>query len=188
MLLVGWLLSLSGVLLAGARDTARRSDAIVVLGAAQYAGRPSPVLRSRLDHAVNLWNQGMAEHMVLTGGRGTGDTISEAEVGAAFVQKAGIPGSALLMETTGRSTEESLAGVADLMRERQLKTAVLVSDPFHMMRLRLVAWQFGMSVSLSPTRSSPISKSRAETWSHVLGESIKVPFTALSSGVRVLSR
>ncbi len=175
-------------MLAGARDTAHTSDAIVVLGAAQYAGRPSPVLRSRLDHAVQLWNQGLAGHMILTGGRGDGDTISEAEVGAAFVRKAGVPQNAILMETAGRSTEESLAGVSVLMRQKELKSAVLVSDPFHMMRLRIVAWQFGMSVSLSPTRSSPISKSRSETISRVLGESIKVPFTALSSAVRVLSR
>jgi uncharacterized SAM-binding protein YcdF (DUF218 family) len=179
LLTVAWLLSLAGVLLWGVRDAARPMDAIVVLGAAQYAGRPSPVLRARLDHALQLWKQGLAPHLILTGGKGPGDTTTEAAVGRAYMLKRGVPDSVMLLENQGRSTDESLGGVVKLMRRQRLDGAILVSDPFHMMRLQILAWRHGLHAVPSPTKTSPISANRAESIAYILSESIKVPLTAL---------
>ena len=91
-----WLLSVLAVVLWGARDSAEPADAIVVLGAAQYSGRPSPVLRARLDHAVSLWKRGLAPHVIVTGGKGTGDTTTEAAVSRRYVLDV-----EMLMQMTG---------------------------------------------------------------------------------------
>lgn len=179
LLLVAWLLSLGGVMLWGIRDAARPVDAIVVLGAAQYAGRPSPVLRARLDHALALWKQGLARHLILTGGKGAGDTTTEAAVGRAYMLRRGVPDSAMLLENQGRSTDESLGGVARLMLAQHLDDAILVSDPFHMMRLQILAWRHGLRAMPSPTRTSPISANRGESIAYILSESVKVPLTAV---------
>jgi uncharacterized SAM-binding protein YcdF (DUF218 family) len=175
--LSAWLLCFLSVIAWGARDMARPSDAIVVLGAAQYAGRPSPVLKARLDHAVGLWKRGIAARLVLTGGRGVGDTISEAEVGRRYVMKAGVADSAILLETEGRTTSASLSAVADIMNEMRLERAVLVSDPFHMLRLQIVSGRLGVESVTSPTRTSPISANRLEALAYIISESIKVPAT-----------
>ena len=156
---------------------ARPSDAIVVMGAAQYAGRPSPVLKARLDHALELWNKGMAKRLVLTGGRGEGDTISEAAVGRRYVMKAGVADSAILLENEGRTTSESFATVAEIMEKQKLKRAILVSDPFHMLRLQILAKRYGVTSVTSPTRTSPISANRLEALAYILSESVKVPAT-----------
>jgi uncharacterized SAM-binding protein YcdF (DUF218 family) len=175
--LSAWLLCFLSVIAWGARDMARPSDALVVLGAAQYAGRPSPVLKARLDHAVGLWKRGIAARLVLTGGRGVGDTISEAEVGRRYVMKAGVADSAILLETEGRTTSASLSAVADIMNEMRLERAVLVSDPFHMLRLQIVSGRLGVESVTSPTRTSPISANRLEALAYIISESIKVPAT-----------
>ncbi|HKO16822.1 MAG TPA: YdcF family protein [Gemmatimonadaceae bacterium] len=174
-----WLLSLLAVLVWEHRDTARPADAIVVLGAAQYVGRPSPVLRARLDHAVQLWHRGLAPRLVLTGGRGEGDTTSEAAVGRRYALRHGIPDSAILVETRGRTTSESMEQVAVIMQRQPARTVILVSDPFHMLRLEILARRFGLTPSISPTRTSPISANPGASLKYVLGESVKVPFTLL---------
>lgn len=175
--LATWVISVVAVVVWGARDTARPADAIVVLGAAQYAGRPSPVLKARLDHALELWNRGLARRLVLTGGRGTGDTISEAAVGRRYVMKAGVADSAILLENEGRTTSASFEAVAVIMEEKRLERAILVSDPFHMLRLQILAKHFGVESVTSPTRTSPISANRLEALAYVLAESVKVPAT-----------
>ena len=172
-----WIMSFLAVVFWGARDMARPSDAIVVLGAAQYAGRPSPVLKARLDHALDLWKKGMAKRLVLTGGRGTGDTISEAAVGRRYAMRAGVADSAILLENEGRTTSESLTSVAEIMKEKKLDRAILVSDPFHMLRLRILAKRIGVESVTSPTRTSPISANRLEALAYILSESVKVPAT-----------
>jgi uncharacterized SAM-binding protein YcdF (DUF218 family) len=176
---MGWIVSFAAVLMWSLRDTSRISDVIVVLGAAQYAGKPSPVLRSRLDHARVLWQRGMAPRLILTGGSGTGDTTSEAAVGRSYLVRAGVPDSVFVLEDRGRSTEESIAGVAALMRERNLRSALFVSDPFHMLRIELLAHANGLDGASSPTRTSPISANRVEALTYLASESVKVPFTAL---------
>ena len=177
--LVVWLTSLVSVIIWSRRDTVRPASAIVVLGAAQYVGRPSPVLRARLDHAIRLHRRGLAPYLVLTGGIGTGDTTSEAEVSRAYALRRGVPDSAILVETEGRDTRESLESVAGIMRRRRLTSAVLVSDPFHMARLRILATQLGIVPFTSPTRTSPISANREQSWRYVLSESLKLPIALL---------
>lgn len=183
---LGWAICVVGVILWGQREATHEADAIVVLGAAQYAGRPSPVLRSRLDHAYDLWKADMAPRLILTGGQGKGDTISEAEVGQRYLARQGVPTRVMMLETRGRSTEESLAAVAVLVKEAKLREVILVSDPFHMLRLQLLSWRLGVRAACSPTRTSPIADNPMETASHVLGESVKVPATLLLSAWRTI--
>jgi uncharacterized SAM-binding protein YcdF (DUF218 family) len=178
--MVAWLTSAASVLLWGARDRARASDAIVVLGAAQYVGRPSPVLRARLDHALDLWQRGLAPRLIFTGGTGVGDTTSEAAVSRNYALKHGVPDTAILMENEGRTTRESLAAVSAIMHARQMRTAILVSDPFHMLRLRILSTQYGVDAYTSPTQTSPISSNKAQAFAYVLSESIKVPMMIMA--------
>lgn len=179
LVVLAWLVSLAAVLIWERRDDARQADAIVVLGAAQYDGRPSPVLRARLDHALSLWSLHLAPRLVLTGGMGDGDTTSEAAVGRRYAVKHGVPDSAILTETRGRSTAESMQRVAAMMDTVHGRQVILVSDPFHMLRLAILARRFDLVPRTSPTRTSPISASASEFWRYALSESVKVPLTIL---------
>jgi uncharacterized SAM-binding protein YcdF (DUF218 family) len=179
VVVVAWLVSVSAVMLFSRQDTARPADAIVVLGAAQYVGRPSPVLRARLDHAVSLYKKGLAPQLVLTGGIGVGDTTSEAAVSRRYVLTKGVPASAIITENKGRTTRESMAAVASWLRAHNDTTVILVSDPFHMLRLTVLARRHGLVPLASPTRTSPISSSARHEWKYVLSESVKVPFALL---------
>lgn len=170
-----WIISATTVLVWSSRDEARPAQAIVVLGAAQYAGKPSPVLRARLDHALELWNRHLASLLILTGGTGSGDTTSEAAVGRTYARKHGVPDSAILVETEGRTTSESMRAVAGMLEVRGLQSALLVSDPFHMLRLRILARRFGFTPYTSPTQTSPIWPNREERWKYIFSESLKAP-------------
>jgi uncharacterized SAM-binding protein YcdF (DUF218 family) len=170
-----WIISAAAVLVWSSRDEARPAQAIVVLGAAQYAGKPSPVLRARLDHALELWNRRLASLLILTGGTGSGDTTSEAAVGRTYARKHGVPDSAILVESEGRTTSESMRAVAGMLEVRGLQSALLVSDPFHMLRLRILARRFGFTPYTSPTQTSPISPNREERWKYIFSESLKAP-------------
>jgi uncharacterized SAM-binding protein YcdF (DUF218 family) len=170
-----WIISASAVLIWSARDEARPAQAIVVLGAAQYAGRPSPVLRARLDHALGLWKRDLASLLILAGGTGTGDTTSEAAVGRTYAKKRGVPDTLILVENEGRTTSESMKAVAGMLEVRGLQTALLVSDPFHMLRLRILARRFGFTPYTSPTRTSPIEPNREQRWKYIFSESVKAP-------------
>jgi len=170
-----WAISAAAVLIWSSRDEARPAQAIVVLGAAQYAGKPSPVLRARLDHALDLWNRHLASLLILTGGTGPGDTTSEAAVGRTYARKHGVPDSAILVENEGRTTSESMRAVAGMLEVRGLQSALLVSDPFHMLRLRILARRFGFTPYTSPTQTSPISPNREARWKYMFSESLKAP-------------
>lgn len=174
-----WAVSMAAVLIFSYIDQAKPAESIVVLGAAQYDGRPSPVLRARLDHGIDLWNRGMGKVLVLTGGRGAGDTTSEAEAGRAYARKHGVPDTVILLENKGRTTRESMLGVAQLLQDRGIKTAILVSDPFHMLRLSIIGRRFGLTPYTSPTQTSPISPNREKRWRYMLGESVKAPLAFL---------
>lgn len=182
LLVGGWVAVLAAVVAAGRRDEARPASAIVVMGAAQYMGRPSPVLQARLDHAIGLWKRGMAPRVIFTGGRGEGDTTSEAAVGRRYAMRRGVPDSAIVLETRGRTTRESLRGVVNLMDEQATRDVILVSDPFHMLRLSIVAKQLGLEPLTSPTRTSPISRNSGEAWRYAVNESFKVPVVYLLEG------
>jgi len=175
VVLVLWIVSVSAVVMWSGRDEARPAQAIVVLGAAQYAGKPSPVLRARLDHALDLWNHHLASLLIVTGGTGAGDTTSEADVGRSYAKRRGVPDSAILVENAGRTTSESMRAVAGMLEVRGLQSALLVSDPFHMLRLRILARRFGFTPYTSPTRTSPISPNREERWKYIFSESLKAP-------------
>jgi uncharacterized SAM-binding protein YcdF (DUF218 family) len=174
-----WLISAAAVLIWSYRDEARPAQAIVVLGAAQYAGKPSPVLKARLDHALDLWNRHLATLLILTGGTGSGDTTSEAAVGRSYARKHGVPDSAILVESEGRTTSASMRAVAGMLEVRGLQSALLVSDPFHMLRLRILARRFGFTPYTSPTQTSPISPNREERWKYMFSESLKAPLAFL---------
>ena len=174
-----WASSAAAVLVWSSRDEAQPAQVIVVLGAAQYAGKPSPVLRARLDHALDLWDRHLASLLILTGGTGAGDTTSEAAVGRNYARKHGVPDSAILVENEGRTTSESMRAVAGMLEVRGLQTALLVSDPFHMLRLRILAKRFGFTPYTSPTQTSPISPNREERWKYIFSESLKAPLAFL---------
>ena len=175
VLLVAWVISMVMVDRVGRRDEAQRADAIVVLGAAQYVGRPSPVLRARVDHAVALWKRGLAPTLILTGGTGVGDTTSEAAVARKYAMSRGVPDRAIVVEIKGRTTSESMRAVARIMDDREQSSVILVSDPFHMLRLSILARRFGLEPYTSPTRTSPITSNREEHWKYLISESVKVP-------------
>ncbi|HET7321949.1 MAG TPA: YdcF family protein, partial [Longimicrobiaceae bacterium] len=166
----------------GHRDEARAADAVVVLGAAQYNGHPSPVLQARLDHAIVLYHKGLAPHLILTGGVGRGDTVSEAEVGKRYAVEHGVPGERVLTERAGLSSDESMHTVARIMDRHDLHSAVLVSDRFHMLRLRILAAQLGIRGFSSPTPTSPILPNSPTEWKHVVRESFIIPYTLLGGG------
>lgn len=174
-----WVLTMIEIVITGRRDEARPAAAIVVLGAAQYVGRPSPVLRARLDHAIELWQAGLAPQLIVTGGKGEGDTTSEAAVSRRYALRRGVPDSAIVLENTGRTTRESLRGVAAIMSGQPRRDVILVSDPFHMLRLAILARRFGLEPLTSPTRTSPISQNRDRAWRYVVNESLKVPVVYL---------
>src|ERR1051326_6104371 len=174
-----WALSLGAVWIWSKRDEARSAAAIVVLGAAQYDGKPSPVLRAREDHASELYRRKLAGRIIFTGGVGDRDPTSEAAVAQRYAIERGVPARAILIETVGRSTSESLQQVATLMEAAPSRDVILVSDPFHMLRLSIVARRYGLTPLTSPTRTSPIALNRREAWKYILNESIKVPIVFL---------
>jgi uncharacterized SAM-binding protein YcdF (DUF218 family) len=177
--LVLWGATLAAVLLVGNRDSAQKADAIVVLGAAQYAGRPSPVLEARLDHAIRLYRRGIAPRLIVTGGKAEGDITSEAETSARYARRNGVPESAIVLEDESRSTTEQMHAVARMARTRHYSAVVLVSDRFHMLRLLLTAWKLNLTAYGSPTRSSPISLTDAAGLRYVLLETVKAPLAFL---------
>lgn len=138
---------------ASKHDGARAADAIVVLGAAQYDGRPSPVLQDRLDHALELYNAGLATTIVVTGGRQAGDRFTEATTGYNYLRAHGVPDEALLKEVGGTNTYESLAASAAFLRDRDLTEVVLVTDGYHAFRVGAVAEDLGLGTSVSPTHT-----------------------------------
>jgi uncharacterized SAM-binding protein YcdF (DUF218 family) len=160
------------VLLAASRDGARPVEAIVVLGAAQYHGRPSPVLQARLDHAAALYEDRIAPLVVVTGGRQEGDRFTEASASADYLARRGIPQEALLREVQGRSSYESLAATARLLRRRGAASVVLVSDPLHAARIRAISREVGMDATVSPARSDPVA--RKPRWQMAARETLAV--------------
>lgn len=180
--LTGWAAVLTAIMLFARLDEARPAGAIVVLGAAQYDGKPSPVLRARLDHAVELYRRGIAGTLIMTGGTGPGDTVSEAVVGKRYAVRQGVPASAVITEERGMTSLQSMRAVAGIMRREGIDSAVLVSDPFHMLRLRLLALRVGIEARSSPTRTSPISRSPDEERRFMLRESFSLPFALVERG------
>lgn len=220
LLLTTWLAGLAAILIWSRRSSLESADAIIVMGAAQYAGRPSPVLQARLDHAIALWKAKRAPLVIFTGGLRTGDMVSEAAAGRRFAMRDGVPARAILQEGSGHTSLASMHGATVLLRQhrdsvnvlartsakprrkppadsRTVKTTesptadvndaptdarprvLLVSDPFHMLRLDLLARMHGMIPLPSPTQTSPISANPSVAWEYILRESIALPADVL---------
>jgi uncharacterized SAM-binding protein YcdF (DUF218 family) len=179
VVVVLWLVSLGAVLTWALQDDARKADAIVVMGAAQYQGKPSPVLRARLDHALALWQRGLAPRLLLTGGIGEGDTASEAAASRVYVMSHGVPDTAILLENDGRTSAQSLRAAVDLLHARGLSTAVVVSDPFHMLRLEILGRRYGIDPYTSPALTAPGAQHLLRRWGNLFAESFKAPLALL---------
>jgi len=156
----------------GNRDDQRPADAIVVMGAAQYDGRPSPLFAARLDHAIDLFHAGIAPNLIVTGGKQEGDRTTEAASARSYAVLHEVPDDAILSEDHSRTTLQSIRGVALLMHDRGLRTAVFVSDPSHMLRVLRMASDEGIIAYGSPTRTSPLERDpikRVDAIVHELG-------------------
>ncbi|HEX5828356.1 MAG TPA: YdcF family protein [Candidatus Limnocylindrales bacterium] len=156
----------------GEVDERRPADAIVVMGAAQYDGTPSPVFEARLAHAVELFNSGVATRFVVTGGKLEGDRTTEAAAARAYAIVHGVPEAAIFGEDAANNTLDSLRAVAGEMDARGLRSAVFVSDPTHMLRVLRIADDLGIEAYGSPTRTSPVAADpvrRLRATAHELG-------------------
>jgi uncharacterized SAM-binding protein YcdF (DUF218 family) len=154
-----------------ARQDARPgSDAIVVLGSAQYNGVPSSIFEARLEHALDLYEAGVAPMIVTVGGKATGDQFTEAEAGREYLADAGVPDDALLAVQEGVDTLESMRAVATEFDDRGWQTAVVVTDPWHAMRAERMAEDAGMDASSSPTRQGPAVQTRTTQFKYILRE------------------
>ncbi len=154
-----------------ARQDARPgSDAIVVLGSAQYNGVPSSIFEARLEHALSLWEDGVAPVVVTVGGKAAGDQFTEAEAGRDYLLDAGVPAEALLAVPEGVDTLESMRAVGTAFGERGWSQAVLVTDPWHVMRAERMAEDAGVSAESSPTRQGPAVQTRTTQFRYILRE------------------
>jgi len=175
-LLVVFLIPVSILLVGGAvywearNGAAEPSDAIVVLGAAQYNGRPSGVFQARLDHALELFREGYAPLIVLTGGKQPGDVYTEAETGEQYLIDRGVPNSAIRLENQGRDTWQSMQGVAEVLAGSGVESLLIVSDGFHLLRAELMARDLGYSASGSASTESPIDPWSGTELSYVIRE------------------
>jgi len=151
-------------------DSRPSSDAIVVLGSAQYNGVPSSIFAARLEHALSLWEDGVAPVVVTVGGKAAGDAFTEAEAGRDYLAEAGVPADSLLAVPEGVDTLESMRAVGAAYEERGWTTAVLVTDPWHAMRAERMAEDSGMEVESSPTRQGPAVQTRTTQFRYILRE------------------
>ena len=150
-----YLVSFWQVWSSGRSDESRSVDAIVVMGAAQYDGRPSPQLAARLDHAVDLWNEGIAPVVVVTGGNQEGDRFTEAAASAAYLVDRGVPSSAIVREDAGSTTHDSLERAQALVGDT-VDSVMVVTDPYHALRSRLTAEEVGFTAYTSPAPDSVV--------------------------------
>ncbi len=169
------------VVTVGHRDERATAQAIVVLGAAQYDGRPSPVYSARLDHAAQLFRDGVAPHVVTIGGGQDGDRVTEGEAGRQYLRDAGIDPSALLAVGTGNDTLVSMRAAAQQLNNRGWTSVVLVTDPWHSERSQLIAGDLGLSVQVSPVSTGPATAPGVEG-RYVVRETLGVLFYLFTGG------
>jgi uncharacterized SAM-binding protein YcdF (DUF218 family) len=141
---------------AAGQDDARPAQAIIVLGAAQFDGRPSNVLQARLDHAADLYNRKLAPLIVVTGGGQPGDRFTEAAASAKYLEGKGIPATAIELETTSTNSRDELAAAARFLHKQGIADVLLVSDGFHAYRIDAIADEVGLDAHVSPTGTSPV--------------------------------
>ena len=181
VLLIGltWAAVVVTVAVHAARDEATPADAIAVLGAAQYNGRPSPVFRARLDHAAALYQRGLGPVVLVTGGVGARDTLNEANVGRDYLVRLGLPTDAVIPLAGGDDSYASLGQIKSWFEGRDSRRVLLVSDGFHMLRLQIIARRLGLVPYTSPATGSPIHASLRRNTGYLFAEGFKVPFAWL---------
>jgi uncharacterized SAM-binding protein YcdF (DUF218 family) len=147
-------------------DEARKSDLILVLGAAEYRGRPSPVLRARLDHALDLYQQGLAPRIMTTGGAGGDPVFTEGGVGRSYLIGRGVPSESIVVENESESTVESLAMAGEIMQRMGLRSVIVVSDGYHIFRVKKMLQNRGLEVYGSPRKDSHVEPLH-ERWNYL---------------------
>jgi uncharacterized SAM-binding protein YcdF (DUF218 family) len=165
----------------GRTDSHNPVDVIVVLGAAQYDGTPSAVFQARLDHAAALYRAGVAAHVVTIGGRLAGDRTTEAEAGRQALIDAGLPASAVVAVPEGNDTLVSLRAGAEVLRDRGWQSVLLVTDPWHAFRSRLMARDLGLAAEVSPVTEGPSTRG-AVVLPYVLRETAGTLYYLLAGG------
>ena len=152
---LGYLLRVAGqIQKQSAKDEAQPADVILVLGAAEYSGRPSPVLQARLNHALLLYLKGLAPYMLTTGGSGGDLTHTEGEVGRAYLSRHGVPSEAILVEPQGSTTAQSVDAAAEIMHRMNLQSCIVVSDGYHIYRVKRLLEAHNIRVYGSPRPES----------------------------------
>lgn len=169
------------VVLSARQDQREQVDAIVVLGAAQYDGTPSPALQGRLDHALELYEAGLAPQIVLTGSKQPEDRFTEAFAGYRYLTEQGVPDEALTIVDDGASTYESLAAASRVLRDQGDERVLLVSDSYHNRRLKGIASELGLDAYVAPTAGSP-------TLGQIVGETGRVAVGELIGYRRLFNR
>jgi uncharacterized SAM-binding protein YcdF (DUF218 family) len=176
---VVWAAVVVAVAVQATHDQAGDADAIAVLGAAQYNGRPSPVFRARLDHAATLYQRGLAPVVLVTGGVGLRDSLNEANVGRDYLVRVGLPSEAVIPLAGGHDTYSSIEQVQRWFDGKDSRRVLLVSDGFHMLRLQIIARRLGLTPYTSPAAGSPIHANVRRNTGYLFAEGFKVPFTWL---------
>lgn len=151
-------------------DDAQDADAIVVLGASQWNGAPSPVFKARLDQAYLLYQEEYAPFIILTGGVGDGEEMSESQAGKDYLIQRGILEDKILLEEEGQTSWQSLNQVTQIIQSNKFNSIILVSDGFHMMRLKKMVKDLDIKALSSPALESPINKSKLNKFKHVVRE------------------
>lgn len=151
-------------------DSNNNADAIVVLGAAEYAGKPSPVFKARLDHAYNLFEMNRAPIIVTTGGAITKEEKSESRVGKNYLMKLGVPENVIFIEEESQTTKQNLDRTKEIAQVKKIASVILVSDPFHMYRAKIIAEDLGFITYTSPTTTSPIAKNKRLNFQYIVRE------------------
>jgi vancomycin permeability regulator SanA len=160
----------------GRIDDRGHADVILVLGAAQYDGDPSTILRNRLDHARTLYDQGVASEIVTVGGRQPRDRFTEAEASGMYLISRGVPSDRIVEVNAGNDTLNSLRAAADVLRQHSWGSAVLVSDPWHMFRAQTMAKDSGIDAWTSPTHSGPAVQTRSTQLKYIVRETAALLF------------
>jgi len=155
--LVYGLINFASIVVVGSRDNGSQADVIVVMGAAQYDGRPSPQLAARLDHALDIWNEKRAPLIAVTGGKLEGDRFTEAESSRRYLVEAGVPNEVIIEENVGTATWDSIVALTPVLQGVNARSVIVVTDPYHEQRSVLSFRQRGFAASASATSTSPLS-------------------------------
>ena len=166
----------AGVWWTARQDDRPGSDAIVVLGASQFDGRPSSVFKARLQHARALYEDGIAPRVITVGGGRPGDRTTEAEAGAAFLRERGVE---VVSVPEGSNTLQSVQAVEDVMAEQGWRSAVVVTDPWHALRSRTMARDAGIDAQTSPTRAGPSVRTRDTQLRYIARETLALVYYAV---------